>query len=230
MKTITFQVIEGVDKGRVYRDLSVPVSIGREEGNGMRLNDERISRFHAKVQCDGDDVIITDLESTNGTRINGDPVQIRRLLPGDRIGVGRSVLVFGNTDEIKARVARLRTASTRPALVADSITVPESAALTDPAAVLLDPHEAPLADKFWANVNLPPSAPKKLSAAQAARLTELLDFMHRGLASAAEGIRVGTAGDNVSLPLADWLKIQAVQTLLAHYSRAIGEPSDDSEQ
>ena len=39
MKTITFQVIEGVDKGRVYRDLSVPVSIGREEGNGMRLND-----------------------------------------------------------------------------------------------------------------------------------------------------------------------------------------------
>jgi predicted component of type VI protein secretion system len=229
MKTITFQVIEGVDKGRVYRDLCVPVSIGREEGNGMRLNDERISRFHAKVQCDGDDVIITDLESTNGTRINGDPVQIRRLLPGDRVGVGRSVLVFGNTDEIKARVARLRTSNTRPALVAESITVPESAALTDPAAVLLDPHDAPLADKFWANVQHPPAAPKKLSAAQAARLTEILDFMHRGLASAADAIRVGTPGDTVTMQLADWLKIQAVQTLLAHYSRGIGEPGDDSE-
>jgi pSer/pThr/pTyr-binding forkhead associated (FHA) protein len=228
MKTITFQVIEGVDKGRVYRDLSVPVSIGREEGNAMRLNDERISRFHAKVQCDGDDVIITDLESTNGTRINGDPVQIRRLLPGDRVGVGRSVLVFGNSDEIKARVARLRT-SNRPSLVVDSITVPESAAMTDPAAVLLDPHEAPLADKFWATVQHPPAIPLKLSATQAARLTELLDFMHRGLAAAAEGIRMGTPADQVSLPLADWLKIQAVQTLLAHYSRGIGEPSEESE-
>lgn len=226
MKTITFQVIEGVDKGRVYRDLPVPVSIGREEGNGMRLNDERISRFHAKVQLDGDDVIITDLESTNGTRINGDPVQIRRLLPGDRIGVGRSVLVFGNSEEIKARVARLR-ASTRPAVVANSITVPESAAMTDPAAVLLDANEAPLSDKFWANVQHPPAVPAKLGAAQAARLTEILDFMHRGLASAAEGIRVGTAGDQVTIPLADWLKIQAVQTLLAHYSRQVGEPGEE---
>ncbi len=229
MKTITFQVIEGVDKGRVYRDLAVPVSIGREEGNGMRLNDERISRFHCKVQYDGDDVIITDLESTNGTRINGDPVQIRRLLPGDRVGVGRSVLVFGNSDEIKARVARLRT-SNRPALVQDSITVPESAAVTDPAAVLLDPHEAPLADKFWANVQHPPAVPKRLSAAQAARLTEVLDFMHRGLAAAAEGIRIGTPGEQVTLQLSDWLKIQAVQTLLAFYSRSIGEPNNEESE
>lgn len=228
MKTITFQVIEGVDKGRVYRDLQMPVSIGREEGNSMRLNDERISRFHAKVQVDGDDVIVTDLESTNGTRVNGDPVQIRRLLPGDRVGVGRSVLVFGDSDEIKARVARLRAAS-RPKIVTHSITVPESAAATDPAEVLLDPHEAPLADKFWANVQNPPSVPNKLGAAQAARLTEILDFMHRGLASAAEGIRVGTAGDQVTLPLADWLKIQAVQTLLAHYSRHVGEPGEAEE-
>lgn len=228
MKTITFQVIEGVDKGRVYRDLAVPVSIGREEGNSMRLNDERISRFHAKVQCDGEDVIITDLESTNGTRINGDPVQIRRLLPGDRVGVGRSVLVFGNSEEIQARVARLRNA-TRTSMVADSITVPESAAGTDPAAVLLDPHDAPAADKFWANVQHPPIVPQKLGAAQAARLTEILDFMHRGLSSAAEGIRMGTAGDQVTLTLADWLKIQAVQTLLAHYSRAVGEPTDGPE-
>src|SRR5436305_7063765 len=108
MKTVTFQVLEGVDKGRTFRDLPVPCSIGREEGNVLRLNDERVSRFHAKVQFDGEDVILTDLESTNGTRINGDPVQLRRLLPGDRVCLGRSVLVFGTTEEIKARVAMLR--------------------------------------------------------------------------------------------------------------------------
>ncbi len=40
MRTVTFLVLEGVDKGRVYKDLPVPVTIGREEGNGLRLNDE----------------------------------------------------------------------------------------------------------------------------------------------------------------------------------------------
>ena len=96
MPTVTFQVLEGIDKGRVFRDLPTPVTIGREEGNVLRLNDERVSRFHAKVQFDNDDVILTDLESTNGTRVNGNVVQIRRLRPGDRIGVGRSLLLFGS--------------------------------------------------------------------------------------------------------------------------------------
>src|SRR5882672_7623641 len=89
---VTFHVLEGVDKGRVYRDLSIPVSIGREEGNSLRLNDERVSRFHAKVQLDGDDYILTDLESTNGTKVNGSIVNIRRLRFGDRVSVGRSIL------------------------------------------------------------------------------------------------------------------------------------------
>src|SRR5436305_10215997 len=108
MKTVTFQVLDGIDKGRVYRDLPIPVTIGREEGNLLRLNDERVSRYHAKVQFDNEDVILTDLDSTNGTRINGRPVQIRRLLPGDRVGVGRSILVFGTPEEIAARAAALK--------------------------------------------------------------------------------------------------------------------------
>ena len=44
MRNVTFQVIEGVDKGRVFRDLGIPVSIGREEGNVLRLNE--IGRAH----------------------------------------------------------------------------------------------------------------------------------------------------------------------------------------
>src|SRR5436305_8687694 len=110
MKTVTFQVLEGVDKGRVFRNLPVPVTIGREEGNLLRLNDERISRYHAKVQQDQEDVILTDLDSTNGTRVNGAPVQIRRLRPGDQIAIGRSMLLFGSHEEILARDAALRTA------------------------------------------------------------------------------------------------------------------------
>src|SRR5215207_9289382 len=108
MRTVTFLVLEGVDKGRVYKDLPIPVTIGREEGNLLRLNDERVSRFHAKVQVDNGDVILTDLDSTNGTRINGHAVQIRRIQAGDRLGIGRSILVFGSNEEIAARVAAER--------------------------------------------------------------------------------------------------------------------------
>jgi predicted component of type VI protein secretion system len=228
MKTATFQVIEGIDKGRVFRDLPLPVSIGREEGNVLRLNDERVSRFHAKVQFDGEDIILTDLDSTNGTRINGDAVQIRRLQAGDRVCLGRSVLVFGTPEEIKARVAELRAPKTTT--VPHAVTIPEAAAVTDAAAVLLDPNDPAPTDKFWASVQHPPALPKRLHASQAARLTEILDFLHRGIASAADGVRTSPTGDQVSMPLADWLKVQAVQTLLAHYSRAVAEPGVDPDE
>src|ERR671925_432570 len=108
MPEVTFQVLEGVDKGRVFRDLPTPVTIGREEGNLLRLNDERVSRFHAKVQQDDGDLILTDLESTNGTRVNGHVIQIRRLRVGDRITLGRSLLLFGSDEEINQRRATLR--------------------------------------------------------------------------------------------------------------------------
>ena len=113
MPVVTFQVLEGIDKGRIFRELPTPVTIGREEGNVLRLNDERVSRFHAKVQFDNGEIILTDLESTNGTRVNGNVVQIRRLRPGDRVGVGRSLLLFGSEEEIAARNAALLGISTR---------------------------------------------------------------------------------------------------------------------
>src|SRR5688572_29544191 len=103
MRNVTFLVLEGVDKGRVYRDLAIPVTIGREEGNGLRLNDERVSRFHAKVQMEDGDIILTDLDSTNGTRVNGTAIQIRRLRAGDQVSIGRTMLLFGTMEEIAAR-------------------------------------------------------------------------------------------------------------------------------
>src|SRR5206468_11979859 len=103
MRNVTFLVLEGVDKGRVFRDLMIPVTIGREEGNALRLNDERVSRYHAKVQTEDGDVILTDLDSTNGTRVNGTAIQIRRLRPGDQVSIGRTMLLFGTMEEIAAR-------------------------------------------------------------------------------------------------------------------------------
>jgi hypothetical protein len=222
MKTVTFQVLDGVDKGRVFRDLPIPVTIGREEGNLLRLNDERVSRFHAKVQVDNEDVILTDLDSTNGTRINGHPVQIRRLRPGDRLGIGRSLLVFGSNDEIAARVAAEKP-DHHPTVPPPLRTLPADATRAGDLDFDLNVDDPP--DRFWAvsERNLP-DLPQKLAPSQAARLSEILDFLHRGLASATENLDASEELGQVTIPFPDWQKIQAVQMLLARYLRAVAEP------
>jgi hypothetical protein len=224
MRTVTFQVLEGVDKGRVFRDVPIPVTIGREEGNLLRLNDERVSRYHAKVQLDAGDIVLTDLDSTNGTRINGNPVQIRRLQPGDRVGIGRSTLIFGSHEEIAARLASDKAAHKPTIMPQGSRTLPADA--TCPADLDFDLNiDDDPPDRFWtAGDRHLPELPQKLTPSQAARLSEILDFLHRGLASATENVRPDDGGGNVALLYPDWQKVQAVQMLLARYLRAVAEP------
>jgi hypothetical protein len=107
MALVTLSVLEGLERGRVFRNLSTPVTIGREEVNTVQLNDERISRLHAKLQEDQGAILFTDLNSTNGSRINGHPVQIRVLRPGDQLQLGRCTLLFGSLEEIRERARNL---------------------------------------------------------------------------------------------------------------------------
>jgi pSer/pThr/pTyr-binding forkhead associated (FHA) protein len=236
MGKVTFQVLEGVDRGRVFRDLPTPVTIGREEGNLLRLNDERVSRFHAKVQIDNNDFILTDLESTNGTRVNGTVVQIRRLRYGDRVSVGRSLLLFGSNEEIAARMASMESQAPVGGVLSGGAIAPEGPA-TVQARTLQGEGESEIdfdlnvADKmtvtsdalFIGNKALPP-LPEKLSPSQAARFAEILDFLHRGLGHATDNIQARDDGTQVTLSYADWQKIQAIQMLLARYLRAMSEP------
>ena len=232
MKRVTFQVLEGIDKGKVFRDLNIPVTIGREEGNLLRLNDERVSRFHAKVQFDNGEIILTDLESTNGTRVNGNVIQIRRLRPGDRVGVGRSLLLFGSDQEIAARRAALESVSA-PA-VEKTANIQSHTVNSATLASQFD-HDNDLdfnpQDKItlsqgtlFSGARPLPPLPLKPTPSQAARLAELLDFLHRQLAVATENIHANEDGTQVTLRFADWQRVTAVQMLLARYVRAVTEP------
>ena len=232
MPAVTFQVLEGIDKGRMFRDLGTPVTIGREEGNVLRLNDERVSRFHAKVQHDNGEIILTDLESTNGTRVNGNVVQIRRLRPGDRIGLGRSLLLFGSEKEINERIAALSAVLT-PTLGGASHSLPATVHAQTLASQFAHDQDFDLNlnDKvtvangalFLGSLPLPP-LPQKMTPSQAARLAELLDFLHRHLTNATENIRANDDATQVTLGFADWQRVLAVQMLLARYVRAVVEP------
>jgi hypothetical protein len=224
MRTVTFLVLEGVDKGRVYKDLPIPVTIGREEGNGLRLNDERVSRFHAKVQVEDGDIILTDLDSTNGTRVNGTAIQIRRLRAGDQVSIGRSMLLFGTMEEIAARRAAAIPAN--GGAQAQTIRQEELAAASGRAAVgtsdrTVGPNGTPTWSAFDDDI---PPLPQKLSPSQAARLAEIFDYLHRGLTTAVENIDANEEGTEVRIGFAEWQTIQAIQMLLARYGRSISEP------
>src|SRR6056297_2564760 len=100
----TIKILHGADRGRVYEDLQLPLTVGREEGNDIQLNDERISRCHLKIQRDNDRLVLTDLDSTNGTKVNGVECQLKILRHGDLIAVGRSLLLIGSEEQIAERL------------------------------------------------------------------------------------------------------------------------------
>lgn len=68
--------------------------VGRGQGAAVRLADTSVSRQHIDVYFDGRVAIVHDLGSTNGTTVNGSPVQTWQLADGDVIAVGQSTLVF----------------------------------------------------------------------------------------------------------------------------------------
>lgn len=227
VRRVTFLVLEGVDKGRVFRDLPIPVTIGREEGNALRLNDERVSRYHAKVQMEDDDIILTDLDSTNGTRVNGTSIQIRRLRPGDQVSLGRTMLLFGTMEEIAAR--KNAAVPTSGGSQAQTIRAEELKAAAGGVAISQGRPAGVDQQSAWSafDDDIPP-LPNKLTPSQSARLAEIFDYLHRGLTNAVENIEANEDGTEVKIGFNEWQTIQAVQMLLARYSRNIAEPQERS--
>jgi pSer/pThr/pTyr-binding forkhead associated (FHA) protein len=88
------EVVAGPDVGRVYRFTRGSLSIGRRHGE-IPLTDAEISRRHACIEVFGSDMVyLRDVLSTNGTYHNGRRVQNARLVPGDTIGCGKTVMRF----------------------------------------------------------------------------------------------------------------------------------------
>ncbi|MFC5231515.1 DUF3662 and FHA domain-containing protein [Pseudonocardia zijingensis] len=80
--------------GRTYDLTQGSHVIGRGQDSSFRLPDTGVSRRHLEINWDGHTATLTDLGSTNGTTVNGNPVQTWQLNDGDVIRVGHSSLVF----------------------------------------------------------------------------------------------------------------------------------------
>jgi two-component system NtrC family sensor kinase len=101
-------VIQGTNKGSRYaleQPEGVAMTIGREAGNAIQLDDHEISRRHAEVRLVDGTFLLGDLKSSNGTFVNDERIERIELSRGDRIRIGRTVLVYAQdaADEEAAR-------------------------------------------------------------------------------------------------------------------------------
>jgi FHA domain-containing protein len=87
-------LVQGGQPIRTWPLGSAEISIGRAEQSDIPLSDPGVSRNHARVVREGDDFIVEDLRSTNGTEVNGQPIRRRRLANGDMLKLASSTLQF----------------------------------------------------------------------------------------------------------------------------------------
>ena len=219
MQSITLRVISGADRGKVFSELSTPITIGREEGNAVQLNDERISRYHVKIQEDDGRLVVTDLDSTNGTRINGHVCNLKILRYGDTISVGRTVLLVGSREQVAEWFAEDATSSFgeggsgRKEVYSDEFDL--STGLAPSRTPHVSHHEVIL--------------PRGLTPGQAAELRELLDHIHVGMNATLEAAVVDEKEKNVVINQQAWQNLLMTHSQVAELIRTIEDPqSTDS--
>lgn len=78
--------------------VSIPFTIGREKTNRIILDDRRISRTHAQISRQGDDLVLDDLNTRNGTQVNGEYIQSIAITPQMHIQIGSYVLELEPAD------------------------------------------------------------------------------------------------------------------------------------
>ncbi len=88
------KVVAGSQAGASFPLHKSEIFVGRGPGNDIILDDDMVSQRHAKITLRPDAVIIDDLESTNGTIVNGRAVHSCILKNGDRLLLGSTELVF----------------------------------------------------------------------------------------------------------------------------------------
>jgi signal transduction histidine kinase/pSer/pThr/pTyr-binding forkhead associated (FHA) protein len=90
-------VIKGADEGKQFELAQDTVTVGRDAANAIRLHDTEVSRRHCEFRLGGDEVVLVDKTSANGTFVNNTKVNEVTLRPGDHILIGQTVLVFSAT-------------------------------------------------------------------------------------------------------------------------------------
>ena len=94
-RAIRLRIEQGPEAGRVFTLTEGAITIGRQEGNTIVIDDRQLSRVHARLADGIEGPTITDLDSANGTFVNDQRIDAPRpLRPGDRLRLGETVFLL----------------------------------------------------------------------------------------------------------------------------------------
>ncbi|MFZ5445299.1 MAG: FHA domain-containing protein [Myxococcota bacterium] len=97
---LKLEIIGGPDSGKKKKFKGVRMVIGRTPGVDLQLSDQSVSRRHVELIYADEGVMLKDLGSGNGTRVNGTKVAEKKLEHGDEISIGKTKIRF--VDELAA--------------------------------------------------------------------------------------------------------------------------------
>jgi predicted component of type VI protein secretion system len=105
---LILEVIEGGEPGRQI-ELVDSVELGRDPSLAVALDDDQVSRHHARISVQGGQPVAEDLGSTNGTYVNDQPISgTRPLSADDRIRVGGTVFQLRTTQQVSIQATAVR--------------------------------------------------------------------------------------------------------------------------
>ena len=95
----TLFVIRGADQGCRF-ELTEPIErLGREPSSTIQIHDTEVSRHHAEIRRSDAGYEVSDLDSSNGTFVNGQRVRRRQLASGDQLQIGRTMMLYTGPNE-----------------------------------------------------------------------------------------------------------------------------------
>jgi two-component system, NtrC family, sensor kinase len=95
----TLFVIRGIDQGTRFVLEGPMIHVGRDASNNVQLHDTEVSRHHVEIRCLDNAFIISDLNSSNGTYVNGQRIKQHRLQSGDQLQMGSTLMLFTGPSE-----------------------------------------------------------------------------------------------------------------------------------
>ncbi len=101
--------VTGDDLGKTFQVTTEPLVLGRGRHADVSLESSEVSRRHAQLFMQDGQLWLRDLESANGTFLNGARVESAAPVKvGDRIQIGNSILILAHYDELEARMQQLQ--------------------------------------------------------------------------------------------------------------------------
>jgi pSer/pThr/pTyr-binding forkhead associated (FHA) protein len=117
--------------GRTYDLKTETTTVGRVSDNAFEIPEASVSSHHAEIVLKGSDVLIRDLDSTNGTFINDERITEAVLKPGQILRFGTIELKLDTGDAPAKAAPAPRSAASKPKMLDHTVVIPQGVKLEE---------------------------------------------------------------------------------------------------